>query len=43
VSFPFVKAAKPAKLPITELAASSMVVWEISLRIKEVLEGMSVD
>lgn len=42
VSVPFVRASGSQLLPITELAASSMVMWEISLRVKEVLEALDV-
>src|SRR5579862_7902869 len=36
VSVPFARAIGGQNLPITELAASSLVMWEISLRVKEV-------
>jgi hypothetical protein len=42
VSVPFVTARGGQQLPITELAASSMVMWEISLRVREVLEALDV-
>ena len=43
VSVPFAGATgDQQQLPITELAASSMVIWEISLRVKEVLDGIGV-
>jgi len=42
VSIPFLSASGSQQLPITELASSSMVMWEISLRVKEVLEALGV-
>ncbi len=43
VSVPFMKASGGQRqLPITELAASSMLMWEISLSVKKVLEGIGV-
>lgn len=41
VSVPFAREGGDRGLPITELAAASLVVWEISLRVKEVLEGIN--
>jgi hypothetical protein len=43
VSIPFVRAmGGQQQLPITELSASSMVMWEISLQTKEVLDALGV-
>lgn len=41
VSVPFARERGDRGLPVTELAAASLVVWEISLRVKEVLEGIN--
>ncbi len=42
VSVPFISKSRVAEIPITELAASSVVVWEICLRVKEVQEGIGI-
>ncbi|MGA8030136.1 MAG: hypothetical protein WB992_23565 [Bryobacteraceae bacterium] len=41
VSVPFAREGSDYALPITELAASSLIVWEISLRVKQVLEAIN--